>query len=108
MRAIRPVTCEGEAAGPALGLIDDYQFITVEEPFDSGDRLVLFTDGVFEAADPNGEEFGMDRLAVTVKRGIGPPLDAALSKLLAEVTVFSGGLAFADDVCVVAVETTAS
>ncbi len=58
-RAVRKVACPHELAGPALGLIDTFTFTTVEEGFGPGDRLVLFTDGVFEAANPADEEFGV-------------------------------------------------
>lgn len=53
-KAVRPVACPSECAGPALGLMDDFEFQTVEEPFAAGDRLALFTDGLFEAANPSG------------------------------------------------------
>jgi phosphoserine phosphatase RsbU/P len=34
-----------------------------------GDVLVFYTDGVTEAQNPPGEEFGMERLSGTVRRG---------------------------------------
>ena len=105
-RTIRPVACNGEAAGPALGLMDDFEFAAVEETFVAGDRLALFTDGVFEAANAGGEEFGPERLAEALRHGAGLPLDGALAVLLGEVTEFCGGATFADDVCVVAAEVT--
>ena len=107
-RAVRTVACPDQIAGPGLGLIDDFEFATVEEAFGAGDRLVLFTDGVFEAAGPAGEEFGPDRLAQAVARGAALPLDDSLQTLLGEVTEFCAGAPFADDVCLLAAEVTSA
>jgi phosphoserine phosphatase RsbU/P len=100
---VRPIACPAESAGPALGLIDDFEFATVEEPFSEGDRLALFTDGLFEAANSAGEEFGPERLAEALARGAGLPMGEGLDLVLREVADFSGG-SFADDVCIVAAE----
>ena len=102
--AVRPVACGPDSAGPALGLIDECDFAASEEALAAGDRVLLFTDGVFEAADPTGEEFGPTRLAASLSRTADEPPDAALEKLLTEVKAFCGGGEFGDDVCVIAVE----
>lgn len=102
--AIKPVSCSLESAGPALGLIDEFEFATTEEALAPGDRVVLFTDGVFEAADAAGEEFGPARLAASIARGMAQPLESALDSLLAEVSAFCGATEFGDDVCLLAVE----
>jgi serine phosphatase RsbU (regulator of sigma subunit) len=103
-QSVRPVRCPPDAGGPALGLMDEFEFTTIEETITAGDRVLLFTDGLFEAAAPNGEEFGPERLAATLARQAGQPLDASLTALLGQVKEFSGGTEFADDVCIVAVE----
>jgi serine phosphatase RsbU (regulator of sigma subunit)/CBS domain-containing protein len=102
-RLVRPVACPPESAGPALGLMDDFEFETVTASFASGDRLALFTDGLFEAANPAGEEFGLQRLGQVLAGVADRPLGEALDTVLREVTHFSDG-AFADDVCIIATE----
>jgi sigma-B regulation protein RsbU (phosphoserine phosphatase) len=102
-RRVRPVACLGDSAGPALGLIDDFEFPTIEEPFAAGDRLALFTDGIFEAANSAGEEFGPDRLAAALARFAELPLSEGLDGVLREVAEFSGA-EFTDDVCIIAAE----
>lgn len=101
---MRAVACPDAAAGPALGLIDDFVFATVDEKLEPGDRVVLYTDGLTEAPAPSGEEFGPVRLAEILKRQRQQPLDAALNALLAEVATFCGSPLFPDDVCVVMAE----
>jgi sigma-B regulation protein RsbU (phosphoserine phosphatase) len=102
-QVVRAVACPDESAGPALGLIDDFEFTTVEESFSDGDRLAVFTDGVVEASNSDGGEFGTERLAQSLARGAGLPLSEGLDLVLREVAEFSGG-SFADDVCIVAAE----
>ncbi len=103
-RTVRPVTCPPDCAGPALGLIDEFEFATNEEPFVPGDRLVLFTDGLFEAANAAGEEFGLDRLAQVVAANAGESLDTALAHSIEQVSRFCQGAPFGDDLCLLAAE----
>jgi serine phosphatase RsbU (regulator of sigma subunit) len=62
----------------------------------AGDRLILYTDGLTEATNSNGEEFGESKL---VRLGIlNVALDAShlLEVIRKEVASFSGG-SFQDD-----------
>jgi sigma-B regulation protein RsbU (phosphoserine phosphatase) len=102
-RKVRPVACAGDASGPALGLIDDAEYTTVDEAFSEGDRLALFTDGLFEAADGQGAEFGPDRLIEAFERHADLDLGDGLDAVLADVARFSGDR-FGDDVCLVGAE----
>jgi serine phosphatase RsbU (regulator of sigma subunit) len=100
-RAVRPLACTSDFAGPALGLIDDFAFTSIEESFAAGDRLALFTDGLFEAASSTGEEFGMQRLEQVLAQAGDLPLGDTIEVVFREVTCFSGGT-FTDDVCIIA------
>jgi sigma-B regulation protein RsbU (phosphoserine phosphatase) len=48
--------------GIVLGLVDGATYETLELPLESGDCYVLYTDGIVEAANPNAELYGTDRL----------------------------------------------
>jgi phosphoserine phosphatase RsbU/P len=48
--------------GIVLGMVDGATYETLELPLESGDRYVLYTDGIVEAANPNAELYGTDRL----------------------------------------------
>lgn len=60
----------------------------------SGERIVIFSDGVSEALDAAGEEFGDDRLLEAIRASIGgSDVDAtALAEdLIAAVRAFTRG-----------------
>ena len=48
--------------GPVLGIFLDHSYVQSEIDLRRGDCLVLFTDGVTEARNADGNEFGEDRL----------------------------------------------
>ena len=91
-RVIRP-------NGPALGLLPDdlvSGFDTLSFAFPPGTSLMLFTDGITEALNENGEEFGMDRLEPIWRTHDLAPEEMA-TKVLAEVNAFTGDEPQADD-----------
>ncbi len=87
----------------ALGLMEEADYASVEEPFTEGNRLALFTDGLFEAADAHGEEFGSDRLIEAFERRSRLSLGETLESVLGDVSQFCLNR-FVDDVCLVAGE----
>jgi sigma-B regulation protein RsbU (phosphoserine phosphatase) len=91
-----------ETGGPVLGLLPgvDYEFETVR--MEPGDVLVVCSDGVTEARDVKGEEFGRDRMLEAVVSCHGQKADAVLERLLSAVARFSAGAPQADDITVLA------
>ena len=59
--------------------------------------MVLYTDGITEAADEAGEEFGLDRLEKVVKEQAREPLVALAVAIETAVEVFAEERRFADD-----------
>ena len=103
---VRP---DGETARfdePALplGMFDeaDYEEATIE--LAPGDRLYLYSDGIYEERDPKGEEFGRDRFEAALVAARGLPLDASIDAVLDAVRAWSGRERLLDDVAVLAVE----
>ncbi len=92
--------------GRPMGILEEgsYQpseFVTLE----SGDRILLYTDGAFEASAPDGEPFGMERLEGFLANRSDLSLDAWLQSLLSEVMDYSGGPdAIDDDIALIALE----
>ncbi len=52
--------------GVALGVVEDATYRTQELQVEPGDTLTLYTDGVIDAANPAGEDFGLPRFLRTV------------------------------------------
>jgi len=99
----KPLDRGRELVGPALGLLDEFNYDAGEEPLGPGDRVLLYTDGIFEAANALGAEFGQDRLAEVFGRAASGGLDGVLVSLVEAAEKFSGGAeGFADDVCLLA------
>jgi len=59
-----------ERGGLPLGMFKDTRYHEYYLSLEPGDLLVLYTDGVTEALNPAGEEFGRDRLAEAVKSAL--------------------------------------
>ncbi len=79
-----------EATSTVLGLFETWS-CSVEETFlVAGDSLVLYTDGVTEAARADGEEFGEARLIQTVCAQRSLPVADLLTAIVSAVREFSG------------------
>jgi len=70
----------------------------------SGDILVLYTDGVTEAANLLGEEFGMERLSTLIRGGHTLSADGLMNHIVESVTDFSRDVGFEDDVTILVVK----
>ena len=90
-----------------MGLNAAYQYCTCTAPLEPGDRLLLFTDGIYEVFDARDAEYGLEHLAAGVGERRDSPLEALLDGLLAEARGFAATKAFDDDVCLVALEVVA-
>jgi serine phosphatase RsbU (regulator of sigma subunit) len=51
-----------DSVGVPIGVIDDFEFQQVEAKLEPGDSVVIYTDGVSEAMNPDGELYGLERL----------------------------------------------
>ncbi len=89
---------------PALGLVADAVFVTHETPLKAGDVFLLYTDGAVEAEDPEGANFGIERLAASMEDALDGPMAAMPAKIVCDVTAFQHRRHYDDDVCLVAVE----
>lgn len=96
-----PLPGADRIGGPALGLLDDHVYEAGSLKLETGDRLLLFTDGIVEAADEAGQEFGLSRLAAALERAKGGNLGDRAGALRDEAAQFARGTGFSDDVCLV-------
>jgi phosphoserine phosphatase RsbU/P len=73
-----------------LGLFEEWQVEVAEVQFAPGDTLVLYTDGVTEAARADGEEFGELRLLEKLRACCPFPVASLLESIVTAVQQFSG------------------
>lgn len=99
---------DGASAGPALGLVDDATYAATQVRLDPGDSLLMFTDGLIEAASPTGEEFSVERLVATFLESMSAAAtgDDAARAVVEAARAFSCAPGFADDVCVLLIRRT--
>jgi len=96
-----------EEGGPVLGILPSLAFQQHRCRLEPGDALLLYSDGVTEAANPEGEEFGEDRLAQLLLRAGDAPAEALVGAVHDAVEEWMGDQPVADDITVVAARRTA-
>ena len=69
-----------------------------------GDRLLIYTDGAFEARNPMDQELGLDRLEEAFAASRTLPVGEALDALMSLISLHCAGRPVADDVTMVMVE----
>src|SRR5687768_13601873 len=77
--------------GTVLGVFPDTQYDQGEMALESGDRLIFYTDGITEARNPAGDEYGEEQLAGAAIGCRTDPAEAMKDALLANVNEFTGG-----------------
>jgi len=85
------------ATGMPIGLMPFAEYERAEVTLAPGDLIVLYTDGLTEAANPVGDEFGIDRLEAVVRRHAAEPLVALAVAIETAIEVFVDGTPFGDD-----------
>jgi len=84
-----------------MGLFEAWHCEIAEVQLAPGDKLVLYTDGVTEAANATGEEFGESHLLDILERHSHLPVGALLQKVVEAVQQFTGGSEQQDDITMV-------
>ena len=91
------------SGGTVLGVFPDAAYDEAELPLLPGDRLLFYTDGITEARDSAGEEFGDDGLAELLVKHRALGAAALHSTILDHVAAFAAD-GFQDDATIIAVE----
>jgi len=89
--------------GTVLGLFPEVEYQEADVDLCSGDLLVAFTDGVTEALNSDGEEFGEERLKALLCESVGTSAEEVSSRLAARMREWVGGAEQHDDLTFVAV-----
>ena len=94
----------GELAEPftegsyPVGLVPGTEYKAACLKLEPGDTLVLFSDGVTEAADPDEQLFGVSRLREAIAGRLDAPLDQLQKAVFDSVENFTRGASQADDI----------
>lgn len=89
---------------PPVGMFSEESCELASSGLSSGDVLVLYTDGVTEAQNRLGEEFGSQRLSDFVRRGSSGSAEELMNGIVHSAADFCGDVGFSDDVTVVVVK----
>jgi sigma-B regulation protein RsbU (phosphoserine phosphatase) len=92
-----------EAGGVVLGLFEHAAFDEETVPLQPGDLIVVFSDGVSEAMNEEGEEYTDERLIACLTSNYKKPLQEVLDTLFADVKAFCGDATQSDDITAVLV-----
>ena len=84
-----------------LGLFKEWQCSIEERQIFPGDILALYTDGVTEAFNDEGEEFGEQRLIEAVRRNRDLPSEELLAAIVDDLQRFSSGGEQHDDITLI-------
>lgn len=99
---------ECEVPGLAVGVDKGEVFQRVvknhELTLRKGDILLLYTDGLIEALNREGEEYGLDRFLETFKTAEGTSADDILDTIMKDIESFCEGTNATDDITLIAVE----
>jgi sigma-B regulation protein RsbU (phosphoserine phosphatase) len=97
-----------ETSGLAAGIdegpvfkrsVKDYRF-----RMESGDILLLYTDGVIECENPDGDEFGIERLCQVLVENHERSSQELVNAIMADLRTFAAGGAQSDDITLIAIE----
>lgn len=92
------------SGGLPLGIKADADYREGRTHMQMGDVLVIYSDGVTEAASPSGEEFGPTRLYEVVSRNVDASAAGIRDRIESALTKFSQGTKAADDITLVIVK----
>ena len=86
------------AGGVALGVMPAMEYQTHSVTLEKGDTVLMYTDGVTEAQNPDREQFGLERLRETFRDQAPEGAEAATGEVFRAVGEFAGGAAQFDDI----------
>jgi len=92
------------AGGLPLGIMEGAEFREGRTQLRAGDVLVVYSDGVSEAVNPTGEEFGPTRLYEVVARNLDATAGGIRDRIESALTKFCQGTPAADDITLVIVK----
>ena len=88
----------------AIGIFGDFKYQEETLQLEHGDTLLLYTDGVTEAINPNEEEFKEERLEETLQKSTNQSCQQIIDTIKANVKTFADGAEQSDDITLLALK----
>ena len=104
--AVTPIKSPGMVVGIDSGNVFDRLTTDFAIPLERDDCLVLYTDGVTETLNVDGDEFGLDRLMQSVRASASSGAQAIVKKITEDVREFTGPTPQNDDITLIAIRKT--
>jgi sigma-B regulation protein RsbU (phosphoserine phosphatase) len=103
-----PLLCRGgsvdpiRAYGVPLGLLEKSEYDQHQVPCQPGDTVLFYTDGVVEAFDRSGNEFGVERLCQVLTQSCRLHPDQIVANVMQAIRDHSGHELLSDDAALIA------
>ena len=105
-QSVTPLKSPGMVVGIDSGNVFDRLTTDFAVPLERDDCLVLYTDGVTEALNSDGDEFGIDRMIQTVRASATDGAQTIVKRIIEDVRNFTGSLPQNDDITLIAIRKT--
>jgi phosphoserine phosphatase RsbU/P len=92
-----------KATGLPIGVFSNQEFSATNLQLDPGDSLLLYTDGLSEACNSSGDEYGIERLTKLVGNGQQVSPRAMINRCLEDLKKFQARAAKIDDLTMMAI-----
>jgi serine phosphatase RsbU (regulator of sigma subunit)/pSer/pThr/pTyr-binding forkhead associated (FHA) protein len=88
-----------ESVGIPIGIIEDYPFEVLSRPIHRGETVLIYTDGVSEAMNPQGDLYGEKRVREFLRNSRGSAAEIGKA-LFADVRIHANGRPQNDDITI--------
>ena len=85
--------------------MEDAEWGEEQTPLASGERLLMYSDGLLEARDQSAQDYGLERLENSLRSTLRQPLEGALARVESDVRTFCQGR-LGDDLAILMMERT--
>ena len=103
---VTPVKSPGMVVGIDSGSVFDRLTVDFAVPLERDDCLVLYTDGVTETLNSEGDEFGVDRMMQSVRASANDGAQAIVKRIIEDVREFTGSVPQNDDMTLIIIRKT--
>ena len=94
--------------GSVLGILPEVQFAfkEIQYQLQPGDKILLYTDGIYEWENPHSQQFGRGKLSRVLEKYRKLPIDTLVNHLVEDVKNFTKGTPAEDDITILGFEYT--